>query len=104
MPLRPAEFFWTKLGLRNAQAISVVSTAYQGGRVALGAVAPTVVRALGTEEELRGAEHSRARLKRAAERVLESISPIDDLRASAAYRRAMAVSLTEAELCRLLLK
>ena len=58
-------------------------------RIALGSVAPTVVRLPRTEAALAGA----ANIDEAA-RVLElEIDPIDDLRSTAAYRRAVATNL-----------
>lgn len=89
-----APHFFTKLGPRNAQAISIVSVAFQAGRVAVGACGPTVVRARGVEEALAAGRP----LGEAARRVIESISPIDDVRGSAEYRRAMAVGLLHAGL------
>lgn len=78
--------FFVKVGPRVAQSIAIVSIAYQDGRVAIGSCAPTVVRARGVEAT------------RDADRVHESISPIDDIRASAAYRRAVVRDLLHARL------
>jgi carbon-monoxide dehydrogenase small subunit/xanthine dehydrogenase small subunit len=90
-----------RLGQRCAQAISKVSLALgatfdAGGRpgwvrVALGAVAPTVIRAPGTEAAL--LEGGEGALDRACEALAGEIAPIDDLRSSADYRRAMAAVL-----------
>ena len=97
---------FVKLGLRRAQAISVVDLAivleFDGGRVArariaLGCVAPTVVRAPQAEEALAGARLEAGAIRRAAEAAAEAIAPIDDLRGSAAYRRrAVAALVTDA--------
>jgi CO/xanthine dehydrogenase FAD-binding subunit len=87
-----------RLGQRQAQAISKVSLALGASfdpsgqpswvRVALGAVAPTVIRAPLTEAALlEGGEGSQERACRA---LAEEIAPIDDLRSTADYRRAMA--------------
>ncbi|MEM4417336.1 MAG: hypothetical protein QXD32_04680, partial [Nitrososphaerota archaeon] len=90
-----------KHGLRLGDAISVVNGAVKvrksGGvwedvRVALGAVAPTVARARRCEEILRGSKPTDELLWRAASSVVEDISPIDDVRASASYRREMAIN------------
>jgi CO/xanthine dehydrogenase FAD-binding subunit len=91
-----------RLGQRQAQAISKVSLAvaltFRDGRpdwarVALGAVAPTVVRAPRTEQELlSGGPDGLARARRA---VQEEIEPIDDLRSTRDYRREMAAVLLE---------
>lgn len=88
-----------KLGLRNAMAISVASVAVgvevESGKVkevnvALGSVAPTPVRALELEKFLLGKEVSQKLFEEAAEKVLENISPIKDVRASAEYRNTIA--------------
>ena len=102
-----------KVGKRQALVISVVNGAallapqegrIQQARVALGAVASTVVRCAAAEACLVGRGQSVAQttqaggmhllFEQAAVRVLEAILPIDDVRGSAAYRRAAAVGLT----------
>ncbi len=91
-----------RLGQRQAQAISKVSIAvamtFKDGRpgwvrVALGAVAPTVVRAPATEKALMGGGWDA--LQRAKDAVRGEVRPIDDLRSTAAYRREMAAVLLE---------
>jgi carbon-monoxide dehydrogenase medium subunit len=91
-----------RLGQRQAQAISKVSVAvamtFRDGRpdwvrVALGAVAPTVIRARETEEALLGGGWDA--LQRAKDAVRGECRPIDDLRSTAAYRREMAAVLLE---------
>jgi CO/xanthine dehydrogenase FAD-binding subunit len=62
-------------------------------RVALGAVAPTVIRAVEAEKALLGGGHQG--LVRAREAVKEEVAPIDDLRSSREYRREMAAVLLE---------
>jgi len=59
-------------------------------RLAIGGAAPTPVRALGVEQILTGTVFSRAAVEKAVTRVQESISPIDDVRSTAEYRRLMA--------------
>jgi xanthine dehydrogenase small subunit len=62
-------------------------------RIALGSVAPTVVRAARTEETLRGRPLDASAIA-AAEQVLASeIAPIDDIRSTARYRARVAVNL-----------
>jgi xanthine dehydrogenase FAD-binding subunit len=58
-------------------------------RIALGSVAPTVVRATKTEEALAGG----APLEEAQRVLMEEIAPIDDIRSTAAYRRRVASNL-----------
>jgi carbon-monoxide dehydrogenase medium subunit len=86
-----------KLGLRKADAISVVSVAVMvegngdghclQARIALGAVAPRPMRAHAAEDLLRGRPLDSATIAEAARLASESASPIDDVRASASYRR-----------------
>jgi carbon-monoxide dehydrogenase medium subunit len=86
-----------KLGPRKADAISVVSVAVmvegegdgrcRQARIALGAVAPRPIRAHAAEDLLRGRALDPAIITEAARLASESASPIDDVRASAAYRR-----------------
>lgn len=91
---------FSKVGLRKADAISVISTAVAvelddagnvaSARIALGSVAPTPVRAKNAEAALIGKPLSAETIEKAAELAVGDISPIDDLRASADYRRHMA--------------
>jgi carbon-monoxide dehydrogenase small subunit/xanthine dehydrogenase small subunit len=86
-----------RLGQRQAQAISKVSVAvtaaFEDGvasdvRVALGAVAPTVIRVPEAEQALqRGGATA---LDEAVAAVREAVKPIDDLRSTKEYRRAMS--------------
>jgi len=63
-------------------------------RIALGAVAPTPLRVQSAEEALRGKKGDLEDIEQAAERAVASASPIDDVRASAHYRREMVRVLT----------
>lgn len=58
-------------------------------RVAVGAVAATPLRLRGSEAALDGQPLRDEVLRRAAERAVDGIRPIDDIRASADYRRAL---------------
>ncbi len=88
---------FVKLGLRMAQAISVVHMALflerdaegvtNQARIALGSVAPVIVRSPGAEEALLGRELDETTIAAAARAAAEGISPIDDLRGTADYRR-----------------
>ncbi len=87
-----------KLGLRRAQAISVVNTAVvlrlEGeqiveAHIALGSVAPTIVRAVEAENYLQGRALTDEVITEAARLSRLSASPIDDIRGSAAYRLEM---------------
>ena len=88
---------FVKLGLRMAQAISVVHMALvierdaEGtvnlARIALGSVAPVIVRAPGAEQELLGRPFNEENINSSARAAAEGIEPIDDLRGTAEYRR-----------------
>jgi len=93
-PLAGRQWF-RKVGTRAAQAIAKVVMAAVGPagdaapRLALGSVAPTVVRLPSTEAALGGG----ASLAEAQQILLEEIAPIDDVRSTAEYRRRVAVNL-----------
>jgi carbon-monoxide dehydrogenase medium subunit len=63
-------------------------------RVALGAVAPTPIRAKGAEVELEGNPPSEDRFASAAVHAAEACAPIDDIRTQAWYRRRIVEVLT----------
>jgi len=92
VPPLHGQLWFRKVGTRLAQAISkVVMAAVRAPRprVALGSVAPTVIRLERTEAALAaGAGPDEAVRVLAAE-----IRPIDDLRSTAAYRRRVAGNL-----------
>ncbi len=99
-PLGPQqEGAYVKLGLRRAQAISVVNVAVVIERagpgapvtraaISLGAVAPVVVRATAAEVALVGRPLEEG-IADAAQLARTACSPIDDIRAGAEYRVAM---------------
>ncbi|HEY1390053.1 MAG TPA: FAD binding domain-containing protein [Ktedonobacterales bacterium] len=92
-----------KLGLRRAQAISVINIAFaltftaddavEDARIALGSVAPTIVRARTVEDHLRGKRLDATICAEAGRLVVGDASPIGDVRGSAAYRGATLASL-----------
>jgi len=84
--------WFRKVGTRAAQSISkVVMAGVRSAhpRIAFGSVAPTVVRVRRTEEALA----SGAALTEAQRILQEEISPIDDIRSTASYRRHVAANL-----------
>jgi xanthine dehydrogenase small subunit len=89
-PVEGRQYF-RKVGTRAAQAISklvIAGVKSAQPRVALGSVAATVVRLPRTEAALAAGDLT------AAQRVLaEEITPIDDLRSTAAYRQRVASNL-----------
>jgi carbon-monoxide dehydrogenase medium subunit len=94
---------FVKLGLRRAQAISIVNVAVvlsmfadtvTQARITLGSVAPTIVRATDAERFLSGKVLTRDVMARAGALAAQTISPISDVRGSAEYRRYMSETLT----------
>ena len=63
-------------------------------RIALGAVAPTPLRALAAEASLRGKQPDAETLQAAADLAAAAATPIDDVRGTASYRRQMVGVLT----------
>ncbi len=76
-------------------AVGIV--AYPDGeyRVAFGAVAPTPIRSTRIEEALRGKELDEALIAEVVAMVPDEISPITDIRATAAYRTRMTEVMLE---------
>jgi CO/xanthine dehydrogenase FAD-binding subunit len=94
--------YFRKVGTRQAQAIAKVSLAawarVEGGRLqelrlALGSVAPMPIRARRVEAVLQGGPVADLPLKGALAALQADISPIDDLRSSARFRRQVAGNL-----------
>jgi CO/xanthine dehydrogenase FAD-binding subunit len=92
VPRIPGRQWFRKVGTRAAQAISKVVVAAVRAprpRIALGSVAPTVVRASRTEAVLAGG----GTLAEAQAVLMDEIQPIDDMRSTAAYRRRVSANL-----------
>jgi CO/xanthine dehydrogenase FAD-binding subunit len=90
-PIAGRQWF-RKVGTRAAQAIAKVTMAAVAGaapRIAFGSVAPTVVRARRTEAHLQAG----GSIQEAARLLQDEISPIDDMRSTAEYRRRVAANL-----------
>jgi CO/xanthine dehydrogenase FAD-binding subunit len=94
--------YYRKVGTRRAQAISKVCFAaaarVEDGRIAdvciaLGSVAPTPLRAIQTENLLRGEKPDSVVLSAAQAALASEIAPIDDMRSTARYRRRVAQNL-----------
>jgi carbon-monoxide dehydrogenase medium subunit len=94
-----------KFGLRKGQALALVNVAagfsldspdgtLREPRIALGAVAPTVIRAPQAEAYLAGRVWSLEAAAEAGRIAATEARPIDDFRASAAYRRKLVAVLT----------
>jgi xanthine dehydrogenase FAD-binding subunit len=91
-----------KVGQRRSLAIAMVSLAaalqmedgiIQSARMAWGSVGPTVVTCPEAEAALTGNPLTSALLEKAAALVCQAVAPIDDIRASAEYRRQVAGNL-----------
>jgi carbon-monoxide dehydrogenase medium subunit len=87
-----------KLGLRKAQAISLVNCAivlsFEGERIqnaviTLGAVAPTIIHAKEAEEFLHGRDLNDETIEKTADLAKIATRPIDDIRSSHEYRHEM---------------
>ncbi len=92
IPKAPGRQYFRKVGTRAAQAISKVIFAGTFGAapaIAVGSVGPTVIRARQTERALRDG----ASIDDAVSVLEREITPIDDLRSSADYRRVVAGNL-----------
>jgi CO/xanthine dehydrogenase FAD-binding subunit len=96
--------YYRKVGTRKAQAISKACFAAGARldgdkitdiRIALGSVAPTVVRCYETENLLRGGAIDDALIKSARESLMKEIVPIDDVRSTAEYRLRVAANVLE---------
>ena len=94
--------YYRKVGTRKAQAISKVCFAAVGKtndeqiadtRIAVGSVAPIVVRCVQTENTLRRQKLDDATIQIACDTLVQEISPIDDIRSTAKYRLQVAKNL-----------
>ena len=97
-----ARHYYRKVGTRRAQAISKVCFAATGRaesrriadvHIALGSVAPTVLRASETEKLLRGQSLTPSLLHAAQTALAREVAPIDDMRSTATYRHHVAGNL-----------
>jgi carbon-monoxide dehydrogenase medium subunit len=100
---KPTDF--QKFGLRKGQALALVSVgastwidrgrnAFVAPRIALGAVAPTIVRALDAEAYLEGRAATPEAMAEAGRIAASEARPITDFRASERYRRDLVGVLT----------
>jgi carbon-monoxide dehydrogenase medium subunit len=78
-----------------AAVVTLTGGAISEGRIALGAVAPTPIRAPQAEAELEGREPSDAVFARAAEAAAAECSPIADVRGSVEFRLHLVKVMTE---------
>jgi len=101
---KPAHFL--KSGLRKGQALALVNVAaslwvdwdkhvFVAPRIALGAVAPTIIRAPKAEAYLEGRAITPETMAEAGRIAVGDAKPISDFRASAGYRRDLIAVLTK---------
>jgi len=100
---------FVRLGQRKSLAISKVSLAalfkmkdekIEEARIALGAVAPTVIRASKTEKFLIGKKLNDETISEAKKIICDEVSPISDIRSIAEYRKEMCGELLEQAITR----
>ncbi len=98
---KPTHFL--KFGLRKGQALALVNVAasfhvngntFKAPRIALGAVAPTVITAPAAESFLEGKPITPENMTEAGKLAVNDAKPINDFRASASYRRDLIAVLT----------
>ena len=97
LPLTSSNSMFYKLGLREAMAISVINFAivYDENKltIALGAVAPTIIKLTGLDKYS---------IDQILKKVDNAIYPIDDLRATALYRRKVLQNMLRFELSKII--
>ena len=95
--------FFHKVGKRKALTIAIASLGVLARasdrrieeiRIAAGSVAPTPIRLHRTERLLTGAKPAGEAIERARKSARDEVSPIDDIRGSAAYRKTVIGDLT----------
>jgi CO/xanthine dehydrogenase FAD-binding subunit len=99
---KPTHFL--KFGLRKGQALALVNVAasfwvgdgntFKAPRIGLGAVAPKVIHAPAAEGFLEGKPITPENMTEAGKLAVSDAKPINDFRASAAYRRDLIAVLT----------
>ncbi|MGA9994715.1 MAG: xanthine dehydrogenase family protein subunit M [Pyrinomonadaceae bacterium] len=100
----PLVHYYRKVGTRKAQAISKICFAATARmeedraaevRIALGSVAPTVVRCIRTEAVLKDRKIDARTINEAKAELSREIAPIDDIRSTANYRLQVSINLLE---------
>jgi len=84
-----------QVGIAIAARAEDKKTRWRDVRIALGAVAPTPIRAYETEKLLEGREIQKTVIEEAIKKSIEEARPITDLRASEWYRREMVEVLAQ---------
>ena len=110
LPLRDEKYkgAWVKVGKRKALVISSISLALnlvfdedekiKESRICIGSAAPVPLRIESAEEQLLDKKASKVKIDEVAQIVADEISPIDDIRGTAKYRRQVAFNITKSAL------
>jgi CO/xanthine dehydrogenase FAD-binding subunit len=110
LPLRDEKYkgAWVKVGKRKALVISSISLALnlvfdednmiKESRICVGSAAPTPLRIKKAEEILLNKKLNKIKIDQIAQIVADEISPIDDIRGTAKYRRQVAFNITNSAL------
>ncbi len=110
LPLRDEKYkgAWVKVGKRKALVISSISLALnlvfdedekiKESRICIGSAAPVPLRIESAEEQLLDKKPSKVKIDEVAQIVADEISPIDDIRGTAKYRRQVAFNITKSAL------
>ena len=102
LPAAETKQYWRKVGTRRAQSISKLMMCVVGRlngnavehiRIALGAVAATPIRVHQTEAVLAGQALNEETILAAQNTLASEITPIDDVRSNAVYRKEVACNL-----------
>ena len=78
-----------------AVTVTITDSTCQEAKVALGSVAPTLIRSKKAEETLRGKKLDQEVIEAAAEAAAEEVKPITDIRSTAEYRKEMTKVLVK---------
>ena len=99
---------WVKVGKRKALVISSISLALnlvfdndnkiKDARICVGSAAPVPLRIEKAEQSLKNKKIKKVNIAEIAQIVSDEISPIDDIRGTAEYRRKVAYNITKSAL------
>lgn len=99
---------WVKVGKRKALVISSISLALNlvcnednkiiDAKLCMGSAAPVPLRIEKAEQNLKNKKINKINIEEIAELVSDEISPIDDIRGTADYRRKVAFNITKSAL------
>jgi xanthine dehydrogenase FAD-binding subunit len=104
-------WYFRKVGMRHAMAISKVSLAVLGWkdgdvitdiRICAGSVSPKIEPAKNTEIIIKGKVLNETLIAQAGQKILEEIDPIDDIRSTRSYRQRTCQALLSEALTQLL--